>query len=115
MNKLYISWRLLYAKFGIKAKKKVTLNKYGRLRLNYLKEHKKVEYTILFMEGRLNKHLKEIQKTATKRVNQIIKKLKARSDLTEKMKNSNILYWVGTMNSIKVQAKEIVFNELIYK
>lgn len=99
----------------LKPEEKVTLNKYGRLRLNYLKEHKKVEYTILFMEGRLNKHLKEIQETATKRVNQIIKELKARSDLTEEMKNSNTLYWVGTMNSIKVQAEEIVFNELIYK
>lgn len=99
----------------LKPEEKVTLNKYGRLRLNYLKEYKKVEYTILFMEGRLNKHLKEIQETATKRVNQIIEELKARSDLTEEMKNSNTLYWVGTMNSIKVQAEEIVFNELIYK
>lgn len=76
----------------LKPEEKVKLNKYGRLRLNYLKEHKKVEYTISFMEGRLNKHLKEIQETATKRVNQIIEELKARSDLTEEMKNSNTLY-----------------------
>lgn len=55
----------------LEPEKKVILNKYGRMRLRYLKEHKKVEYTILFMQGKLNKHLKEIQETATKRVNQI--------------------------------------------
>ena len=52
-----------------------------------MKQHKKAEYTILFMNGELNKHLKEIQETATKRVNQIIEGLKAKSDLTEDMKN----------------------------
>lgn len=94
---------------------KVVLNKYGRMRLRYLKEHKKAEYTILFMEGKLNKHLKEIQETATKRIDDIITKLKAESDLTEDMKNSDPLYWVGTMNAIKGQAEEIVYNEIIYK
>ena len=37
-----------------------------------------------------------------------------KSDLTEDMKNTNMLYWVGTMNSIKTQAEEIIFKELIY-
>ena len=50
------------------------------------------------MEGQLNKHLKEIQEVATKRVNDIMTKLKAESVLTEDMKDSNPLYWVGTMN-----------------
>ena len=52
--------------------KKIHLNKYGRMRLNYLKEHKKSEYIIMFMENTLIDHLEEIQETATKRVNQII-------------------------------------------
>ena len=94
--------------------KKIHLNKYGRMRLNYLKEHKKAEYTIMFMENTLIEHLEEIQETATKRVNQIINDLKAKSDLTENMKNTDVLYWVGTMNAIKQQAKEIVLKELIY-
>ena len=93
---------------------KITLNKYGRLRLKYLKEHKKADYTIMLMDGTLNTHLKEIQETADNRVQQIISELKAKSDLTEDMKNTNVLYWIGTMNSIKAQAEEIVFSELIY-
>ena len=94
--------------------KKIHLNKYGRIRLNYLKEHKKAEYTIMFMENTLINHLEEIQETATKRVDEIINKLKAQSNLTEDMKNTDMLYWVGTMNAIKQQAEEIILNELIY-
>lgn len=99
----------------IPKQEKIQLNKYGRMRLNYLKEYKKTEYTIMLMEGTLTKHLKEIQETATKRVIQIIEELKDKSDLTEEMKNSDPLYWVGTMNAIKGQAEEIVYNEIIYK
>lgn len=93
---------------------KVTLNKYGRMRLNYLKENKKAEYSIMLMDGTLNSHLKEIQETATERVEKIIKQLRFKSNLTEDMKNTDMLYWVGMMNNFKNQAEEIVFYELIY-
>ncbi len=49
---------------------KVTLNKYGRMRLNYLKEHKKTEYLIMLVDGTLNKYLKEIQELAQTRIEQ---------------------------------------------
>ena len=52
---------------------KITLNKYGRMRLNYLKEHKKADYSIMLLDGTLNTHLKEIQEQAISRVEQIIK------------------------------------------
>ena len=93
---------------------KITLNKYGRMRLNYLKEYKQADYTIMLMNGTLNTHIKEIQETADNRAQQIISEPKVKSDLTEDMKNTDMLYWVGTMNSIKAQAEEIVFSELIY-
>ena len=93
---------------------KLVLNKYGRMRLKYLKEHKKSDYTIMLMSGTLSTHLKEIQETADNRVQQIINELKAKSNLTEDMKNTDMLYWVGTMNAIKQQAEEIILKELIY-
>ena len=98
----------------LQKQKQIHLNKYGRMRLNYLKEHKKAEYTIMFMENTLIDHLEDIQETAIKRLNIIIENLKAKSDLTEDMKNTDMLYWVGTMNAIKQQAEEIILKELIY-
>lgn len=94
--------------------KKIQLNKYGRLRLDYLKNHKKAEYAILFMDNKLTDHLEEIQEAATKRVEEIIKSLKEQSNLTEEMKNTDQLYWVGMMNNFKNQAEEIALKELIY-
>ena len=93
---------------------KIVLNKYGKMRLKYLKEYRKADYTIMLINGTLNTHLKEIQETTQTRVNQIIDQLKEKSDLTENMKNTDMLYWVGMMNNFKNQAEEIIFNELIY-
>ena len=55
--------------------RKIHLNKYGRMRLKYLKEHKKAEYTIMFMENTLIEYLEEIQETATKRLNYSMKSI----------------------------------------
>lgn len=98
----------------LEQEEKVQLNKYGLLRLDYLKKYKKAELSIMFMDMTLNKHLKEVQELAQARVNKLVEQLKAKSGLTEDMKNTDMLYWVGTMNAIKNQAEEIVLKELIY-
>ena len=90
------------------------IGKYGSLRLNYLKEHKKAEYTIMLMNGTLRKHIVQIDMEAKNRVENIVNGLKSQSNLTEEMKNTNQLYWVGMMNNFKNQAEEIVLKELIY-
>ena len=78
----------------LKQEEKIILNKYGRARLKFLKENKKAEYTIMFIDGTLNKHLKEIQETATKRIELIVEQLKKQNNLTEEMKNTDQLYWI---------------------
>ena len=72
-----------------KKEEKIILNKYGRARLKFLKENRKAEYTIMFINGTLNKHLKEIQETAEERINVIIEQLKQKNNLTEEMKNTD--------------------------
>ena len=98
----------------LEKKEKIILNKYGRMRLKFLKENRKAEYSIMFVNETLNKHLKEIQETAEKRIDIIIEQLKKQNNLTEEMKNTDQLYWVSMMNNFKSTAEEIVLNELIY-
>lgn len=98
----------------LEPEEKIVLNKYARMRLKFLKENKKAEYTIMFTKGTLNKHLKEIQETAEERIDLIINQLKEKNHLTEEMKNTDQLYWVGMMNNFKGIAEEIVIKELIY-
>lgn len=69
---------------------------------------------IMFTKGTLNKHLKEIQEIAEERIDIIIEQLKKQNNLTEEMKNTDQLYWVGMMNNFRNTAEEIVLNELIY-
>ena len=95
-------------------KEKINLNKYGRARLNFLKQNRKAEYTIMFVNGTLNNHLKEIQELAQEKIDIIIEQLKQKNNLTEEIKHPNQLYWVGMMNSFKNTAEEIIYKELIY-
>ena len=121
-NKIENKYGIKYTKVGdyympnlvLEKEEKIILNKYARMRLKFLKENKKAEYTIMFMNGTLNKHLKEIQETAQTRVNIIIEQLKKENNLTEEMKNTDQLYWVSMMNNFKNVAEEIILNELIY-
>ena len=90
------------------------IGKYGILRLNYLKDFKRGLYTELMIKGNLAKHLIDIDKTATARVRNIINKLAKAENVTEDLKQSNQLEWVGCMNNIKNRTEEIILNELIY-
>lgn len=98
----------------LEAEGKVILNKYGLLRLNYLKRHKKADYIIMFMNKTLNKHLKEVQETAKARVDILIKKFAKQDNINEELKAKNQLEWVQMMNNCKNRAEEIVFSEIIY-
>ena len=90
------------------------LGKYGKLRLKYLLEHKKIEYTILWGENKLRSHLLEIDKTANKRFNLLMKQFAKKENITEELKANNQLEWVSSMNNIKNRVEEIIFKELIY-
>ena len=74
--------------------KNFEIGKYGKLRLKYLKEHKKAEYTILLMDNKLQKHLMDVDVTATKRVSAIVKELAKKENVTEELKANNQLEWV---------------------
>lgn len=90
------------------------LGKYGRMRLKFLKEHKKEEFTILFINNELQKHLIDVDETATNRFNLLTKQFAEKENITEELKANNQLEWVSSMNNIKNRVEEIIFEELIY-
>ena len=100
----------------LKETKKGNINKYGRMRLTYLKEYKKSLYTSLLMKDELTNHLVSVSKNAEDLLNNM-KKKKKKSDekLSEKSKETNQFEWVKLMNNYKNAAEEIVLKELIYK
>ena len=51
------------------------IGKYGYLRLEYLKNHKKAEYIIMFMNKTLRKYIVEIDKQAKSRAELLMKQM----------------------------------------
>ena len=95
--------------------KKGTINKYGMLRLDYLKAHKKALYTTLLMKDELNNHLVSVSKNAENLLNNLMESYKKSDEkLSEKNKEIKQLEWVKLMNNYKNTAEEIILNELIY-
>ena len=90
------------------------IGKYGRLKLNYLKNNKKVEYSILLIENKLNRYLHEIDIVSEDMLKSIISQLMKQENVTEELKSTNQMEWVQAMNNIKNRAEEIILKELIY-
>ena len=84
------------------------------MRARYLKENKKVEYTIMLIENTLQDHLIEIDRTANERFDLLMKQFAEKENITENLKATNQMEWVGKMNSIKNAVEEIILKELIY-
>ena len=91
------------------------LNKYGLLRLEFLKNHKKVLYQELLMKDKLNEHLFSVGLEAEVKVNHLIKKLiEFDGTINEELKEKNQLLWIQRMNNCKYMAEEIILKEYIY-
>ena len=88
------------------------LNRYGRMRRNYLMEQRPVVYSTMLLNGTLYPHLWEVEQTAENRMQQLMKELLERNPAPDKEKNQ--MAWVQHMNSLKAQAEEMILTELIY-
>ena len=90
------------------------LGKYGRMRKKYLQEHRPILWNQMILSETLYPHLWEIDETANRRLEQMMKEMAAQNGVTESLKAADPMKWVGLMNSLKAQAEEILLNELIY-
>ena len=78
----------------LKGNKKGTINKYGMLRLDYLKQHKKALYTTLLMKDELTNHLVSVSKNAENLLNNLTESYKKSDEkLSEKSKETNQIEW----------------------
>ena len=88
------------------------LGKYGRMRLNFLKQQHPVLYNTMLLSGSLYPHLMEVEQTAESQMQQTMAQLLKQNPAPDKEQNQ--MAWVQHMNSLKAQAEELVLTELIY-
>ena len=88
------------------------LGKYGLMRKRFLKEHREIQYNTLLLGGALYQHLTETEQAATSRMEQLMKELTEQNPPPDK--GLDQMAWVQHMNSLRLQAEEVIQRELSY-
>ena len=91
------------------------IGKYGRMHREYLKEYNPMMFNDLVLDGQLWTYLADLNEQAQERLSLIVEQMKVTESVTEELKVSDQMAWVGTMNSIRNRAEEIVLNEIVYR
>ena len=89
------------------------IGKYGRMHLDYIKQHRRGRYTTLLTEGKLNARLHKIDLEAHEMLETIIPRLATEKGIDEDLKARDMLRWVAEMNNIKASAEEILLWEVV--
>ena len=91
-----------------------TYGRFGRMRLRYLKEHRRATYINLKTSGQLTHYLNEIDREANEMLRLLIKQMAQAQGITEQLKAEDQMAWVGAMNNIRSTADEAVMQEIIF-
>ena len=114
---------ITYSKYGdyylpdlaISEKEPATYGRFGRMRLQYLKEHRRAIYINLKTSGQLTQHLNEIDHEANEMLRLLIEQMAQAQGITEQLKAENQMAWVGAMNNIRSIVEEILVRAIILR
>ena len=104
----------LFPDMGLSDDDRTPLGRYGAMRCSYLKEHQPGLYTRLLLSGHLMRQLHEVDRAAAQMMDVMLPQMAKEARLTEALKNTDPLKWVGMMNAITAQIEEIILAELVY-
>ena len=98
----------------IPAEEEQPIGTWGQRHLDYLKQYRKVTYTNLLTNGKLNTYLADIDRQAQERFERLIEGMKQAQGITERLKEENALEWVQHLNNIRACARQIVNEEIVF-
>ena len=87
---------------------------WGQRHLKHIQKHCKPIYNKMLNDHTLYDYLLQLDRDAEDTFNRLVKQMAAREGVTEQLKATNQMEWVGSMNNIRQRATEIVNAELIY-
>ena len=93
---------------------KYDIGVWGRRHLRLFRQHKNPLYLDLFLSGKLNAYLADVNVQAEDMFARLIKDMAAREGVTEKLKAEDQMHWVQEMNRISAMAREVVHHDLIF-
>ena len=105
---------VMYPDLALPEQTNYPIGKYGKMRLDYLKRHRRGTYTTLLTSCTLNQHLYETEQEAKRQIDLTLSRLVKELGITEELKATTPLLWVQEMNNAKHDAEEIAQNNIIY-
>ena len=113
---------ITYSKYGeyylpdlaVSQEEPATYGRFGRMRLKYLKAHRRVTYINLKTSGELTHHLNEIDREANEMLRLLIEQMAQAQGITEQLKAENQMVWVEVMNNIHSVVEETVRQDIIF-
>lgn len=90
------------------------LRRWGRMKRDYLRQHREMLYSDLVLTGRLWPMLNEIDDTADSRLDHLMRQMMRKQEVTEKLKRADQMLWIQKKMEIRHRAEEVVLAELIY-
>ena len=91
------------------------IGRWGRLHRDYLEQHHPIRFNDLVLSGQLWTYLADLNEQAQERLSLIIEQMKKAEGVTEELKATDQMAWIGAMNSIRNRAEEIILCEMIYE
>ena len=87
---------------------------WGVRRRHYLLKNKEPIYTAMILSGKLNAHLEEVDRQAEEMLFRMVDQMARAEGVTEQLKATDQMAWVGAMSNIRARAEEVVYAELIF-
>ena len=87
---------------------------WGERYRRYLKEHRRSIYNEMLLNGTLDDHVAEIDRKADEMFERLTAEMATREGITEQLKATNQMAWIGAMNNIDARVKEVIYKDLIF-
>ncbi len=87
---------------------------WGQRHLRYIKEYKRLFYINLLTSGKLSSYLADINEQAEELFFRLVKQFAEKEGITEELKSTDQMAWVGAMNNMRSRARDIVYADIIY-
>ncbi len=97
----------------LKAPETPQIGRFGRMHYDYIRKHKKVLFSGLWLSGEINGYIEQIDRNAEEMFSQLVKQLAESEGVTEQLKADNQMLWIQRMNNIRNRAEEIVLSEVV--
>ena len=91
-----------------------TIGIWEQRHLRYIKEHKRLFYVNLLTSGKLNSYIANTNEQAEELFFRLVKEMTKKQKITEYLKATDQMLWMGKMNTIRNADMEIVNKEIIY-